>query len=329
MKAELFVHAGSQDIVPVVRRLVAECIDADLPLEVNSIDTGRIADNLKIGTRYSQLLQAAIPPELGLSLGVSWLSWLGERIYLQVYWPVITVAASGYTYDPMVVPFFPNTFDSFFPALAIRDRMVMVPRGEGRALGTVYGVMRISSALKDDILQVNYKDEDAIRAALRTVSASLSQQLAHELTSWAAFQPPGPLNLQAAASDLEVSVNLFRRVLADRVEEITAPYKRLSGRLDKVSLPFGRWTRVTLTVTNASSVPLTGMTVSVSGPVEVLPSRVEVDVPAGSAEIQLSIKPVDEGEFPIEITFVQASDAPFSDWLPPVNLWLESVRDPG
>src|ERR1022692_545925 len=322
MKAELFVHAGSLDVVPVFRRLIAETIDPDLPVEVCSIDTGRIADNLKIGTRYSQLLQAAIPPELGLSLGVNWLTWLCERIYLQVYWPVVTVAS--YTYDPTMVPFFPHTFSSFFPALAIRDRMVLVPKGEGQALGTVNGVLRIASALRDEILQVNYQDEQEVRSALRTVADGLSEQLQQELHSWAIFQPPGTLDLQAAASDLDVNVNLFRRILASRVGAITAPYQRLSCHLDKTRLPFGRWTRIVLTVTNPSAVALTGVSVRISGPVDVLPSRLEVDVPVGATEIQLSMKPVDEGEFPIEITLVQADDAPFSDWLPPFNLWLES-----
>ncbi len=326
MKAELFVHAGSLDVVPVVRRLIAENIDPDLPVEVYSIDTGRIADNLKVGTRYSQLLQAAIPPELGLSLGVNWLTWLGERIYLQVYWPVVTVAS--HTYDPTVVPFFPHTFSSFFPALAIRDRMVMVPKGEGQMLGSVNGVLRIATALRDEILQVDYQDQVEVRAALRTVARGLSDQLQQELRSWAMFQPPGTLDLQAAASDLDVNVHLFRRILTGQVDAITAPYQRLSCQVDRTRLPFGRWTRVILTVTNESGGPLTGVSVRISGPVEVLPSRLEVDVPVGTAEMQLSLKPIDEGEFPIEITLVQADDAPFSDWLPPFNLWLESGAAP-
>lgn len=322
MKAELFVHAGSLDVVPVIRRLIAENIDPELPVEVSSIDTGRIADNLKVGTRYSQLLQAAIPPELGLSLGVNWLTWLGERIYLQVYWPVVTVGS--YTYNPTVEPFFPHEFSSFFPALAIRDRMVMVPKGEGRALGSVNGILRIASALRDEILQVNYQDQAQVRSALRTVASGLSEQLQQELHSWATFQPPGSLDLQVAASDLDINVHLFRRILARRVDAITAPYRRLSCQVDKTRLAFDRWTRVVLTVTNESGAPLTGVSVRVAGPVEVLPSRLEVDVPVGTAEIQLSLKPTDEGEFPIEITLVQADDAPFSEWLPPFNLWLES-----
>lgn len=328
MKAELFVHAESQHTVPTLRRLIAESIDPDLTLEVNSVDTGRIADNLKTGTRYSQLLQAAIPPELGLSLGVSWLSWLGERIYLQVYWPVIT-GASGQDYDPTIVPFFPNTFNYFFPALAIRDRMVLVPQGGGENLGTVYGVTRISSVLREDVLEIDYRNEEKLRSALDTVARGLSDQLQHELASWANFQPAGTFDLQMAARDLDIDVNLLRRILADRIQTITAPYKRLSCQLDKTRLTFGRWTRVVLTLTNSSDEAITGATVDITGPVDILPSKVEVDLPSGTIEVPLSMKPTDEGEFPIEITLVQTQDTPFKQWLPPLNLWLESSREGG
>lgn len=324
MKAELFVHTGSQDMAPMIRRLIAEEIDVELPIEVNSVDTGRIAQNLKIGTRYSQLLQGAIPPELGLSLSVSWLSWLGERIYLQVYWPVIT-AGSEKKYDPTVVSFFPHTFDNFFPALAVRDRMVLVPLGQAKSLGAVQGVTRIHSVLQDDIIEIDYGNEKAVRCALRTVAQGLSAQLQQELTAWASLQPSGELDIRAASRDLDVDMAQMRRILADRLDRIRAPYQRLSCQLDKTKLVHGRWTRVRLTVTNLSSEEMTGVVLDIAGPVEILPPRVEVNLPADTAiEIPLALKPVDEGEFPIEITLVQPQHAPFRAWLPPSNLWLES-----
>lgn len=326
MKAELFVHAGSQDRADGLRRLVAERIDPDLAVEVHNVDTGRMGRNLELGARYAQLMQAAIPPELGLVLGVNSLSFLGERIYLSVYWPMVS-GASSYRYGwGTMENFSPDRFGSFFPALAVRERMVLVPRGGGEALATVRGERRLPTALKEDVLEVDFTDEEAVRAALDATGESLASQVQDEVTAWAGFQPTGEFDLLRAARDLEVDPRFLERLMADRLRTVGAPYERLEVRLAPTRLPLGRWTRVVVTVTNASGEDLDGATLTVAGPVEVLPSRVDVTVPAGaSVDVPVSLKPVDQGEFPIEVTVLRAQDSPFSRWLRPVALWLEST----
>jgi len=321
MKAELFVHATSQDLVGTLRGLIAEEVDALLPVEVSSVDVGTVDQNVSIGRRYSQLLQAAIPPELGITLSVSSLAWLGERTYLQVYWPVAYPS-----YQRSVASYFPGDFSSFFPAIAIRDRMVVVPIGQGKVLATVDGEPRVDTALRPDVLEVDFRNENAVRSALRTVAEGLSAQLQQELTAWASFQPPGSFDVTAAARDLDIDIDMLRRRLADRIAAVQLPYRRVTCALDINWMPVGRWTRVRLTVTNGSDTALDSAALTIAGPVEVLPARHELDLPAGaSTEIALAIKPVDEGEFPIEITIVRSQDLPFNKWLPPVALWLESV----
>lgn len=324
MKAEIFVHTRSADRVAALRRLIAEEIDPDLPVEVHNVDTGRGSHNLEVGAHYSKLLQAAIPPELGLVLGVNSLSFLGERIYLIVYWPVVT-GASGHRYDATVENFPPDRFDAFFPAVAVRDRMVLVPRDGGETLATVHGHQRFPTALTDQVREVDFADDEALRPALRAVAEDVARQLREEVAAWADFQPPGSFDLKAAGQDLDVDPRLLKRVMADRLQAVTEPYRRLEITLDRTRLPAGRWSRVVAAVTNSSDQPLDGVVVDVAGPVEVLPSRIEADLPPGqTVPVTFSLKPLDEGEFPIEITVVRPEDAGFSRWLRPVAFWLET-----
>ncbi|MCI0688604.1 MAG: hypothetical protein L0Y54_15400 [Sporichthyaceae bacterium] len=320
MKAELFINARTADLEPVIRRLVAAEVDARIPVEVSTVGAGG-EQNVVVANRYAQLLQAAIPPELGLTLSVTSLSWLGERTYLQVYWPVAYPSYHGATRS-----FSPGELDAFFPALAIRDRMVLVPVGQGELLGAVHGVAQTTSVLRGDVAEIDFRDEAAVGAALRTVAGSLTEQLQHELAAWAAGAPEQPIDLAGAARDLDVDAGLLNRILTDRIEQIRVPYRALSCELNTTRLPHGRWTRVMLTATNGSDVPMPRVLLSIAGPVEVRPDRVEVALPAGGAvEVPIAVKPTDLGEFPIEITLVQPQDVPFSTWLLPVHVWMEST----
>ena len=123
-----------------------------------------------------------------------------------------------------------------------------------------------------------------------------------------------------------MDAGVLNRILTDRIEQIRVPYRALSGELSTTQLPHGRWTRVVLTATNGSDEPMPRVLLSISGPVEVRPDRVEVALPAGSTvEVPIAVKPTDLGEFPIEITLVQPQDVPFSTWLLPVHVWVESI----
>lgn len=328
MKAELFVHTNSQFAVEPLRLLLAELIGPELALDVYDLDgAAAVQNNVRIGVRYSRLLQAAIPPKLGLSVTVKELDWQGGRLYIRVYWPVYMYSAARTDYYAEgSVPFFPSQFDSFFPALAIRDRMVLVPFGQGQTLSNVHpGETVVSRGLNPDVGEVDFHDAQALRAAMDTVAKDVSGQLQQELMAWASFRPSGTSDLRAAARELDVDAALLTRMLKHRIEELRHAYERLECKLDKTQLPPKRWTRTVLTITNGYDQAMADVTVNVAGPVEILPSRISIDLPAGGeVTIPLSIKPTDEGEFPIEITLVQPRDAELTTWLRPHHIWLDA-----
>jgi hypothetical protein len=326
MKAELFVHKDSEYAVDSVRRLVASYIDPELSVEVSNIDAGRFQSLRIMGERYSRLLGASIPPELGLSLAMEGLDWLGGRMYIRIY---SSVFSFGRTYDySKTMEIFDNEFNVFFPALAIRDRMVIIPVGQREVLEEARpGDTSVGQVLKGDVIEVDFHDEQALRLAMQVMARGLLTQLRQELMAWQSFRPAGEFDIRMAARDLEVEAKLLQRILRDQAGEVRRGYEQLSCRLDKTGLPYGRWTRMVLTVINQSDRTMTAVKVSVAGPVEVLPSRIEVDLPASTEiSVALSMKPADEGEFPIEITLIQLEDAPFTTWIPPFQIWLNSAR---
>src|SRR6185369_14975419 len=80
------------------------------------------------GWRYLKLLQAAIPPEQGISLGLDEFSYSIYRIYIKAYFSM-----SG-SYFGNTRGFSGSDLLQFFPAVAVHDRMVLVPLGLRRSL---------------------------------------------------------------------------------------------------------------------------------------------------------------------------------------------------
>src|SRR5215213_6320741 len=80
------------------------------------------------GWRYLKLLQAAIPPERGISLGLDEFSYSIYRVYIKAYFSM-----SG-SYWNNTRGFSGPDLLAFFPAVAVQDRMVLVPLGLRRTL---------------------------------------------------------------------------------------------------------------------------------------------------------------------------------------------------
>jgi hypothetical protein len=109
---------------------------------------------------------------------------------------------------------------------------------------------------------------------------------------------------------------------AEAIEHIVYNRLKCEFNLKKVSLD--RWNKVMLVIANKSDMNLADLTVEISGPVQILPSRIQVNLPAQSTvEVPIAIFPQNPGDFPLEITFVQPEDKVLSDWLPVHYIWVE------
>ena len=94
--------------------------------------------------RYIKLLQAAIPPEKGLSLSADAFSVYSYRMYMRAYFSIYSMYGGSYR------SFLGNDAANFFPAVAVQERMVFVPLGLARTIvGSLDSLMPLFSALKE------------------------------------------------------------------------------------------------------------------------------------------------------------------------------------
>lgn len=134
------------------------------------------------GWRYLKLLQAAIPPEQGISLGLDEFSYSIYRVYIKAYFSM-----SG-SYWGNTRGFHGGDLLSFFPAVAVQDRMVFVPLGLRRSLVRSNEEFPAFPALKaGGVLELDFDDENALRTAVRTVSEKLHATFLKELQAYRGF----------------------------------------------------------------------------------------------------------------------------------------------
>lgn len=73
MKAEFFCLTGDVPRAELLKKLISTHIDPSITLTVYDIEKGY--ERWQLASRYEQLIQASIPPALGLSLLVTTLDW--------------------------------------------------------------------------------------------------------------------------------------------------------------------------------------------------------------------------------------------------------------
>src|SRR4051794_6825737 len=307
MEVELYCLTRDVDRAAYVENLLRRAVDESLVLAVRDLQYGSTFERDPIAVRYAQLLQATIPPEKGLYLSVSTMDFYRDRIYLGIYWPIYvrgywseiagtSVFFEGYSLSRRVTCY--PTFGAegavperrglelFFPALAVRGRMVLVPKGQAELLDQIgLPPMGLSQDLPRDVVEVDFYDDAELREAAERVGHSLLAEVAHDLQSHVRQFPSETLDVAEVAAKLEVTPAILQHVIA---EDIVPLYGQITCELEEDEFALGRWTKTRLRVHNASESALEQVLVTVSGPVEVRPSSVRVDVPPraeASAEI--------------------------------------------
>lgn len=309
MNAEIFYLDGQENLVKQVQDLVKRLVYPGTTFSLTKIghsdDNRRLYDKVE---RYTKLLQASIPPDAGLRLNVNVIEMFGYRIYIQVYYTF------GY---PM--SFQDERARQFFPALAIHDRMVMVPHHIRRELAyeNVFTPFELGG-----VVEVDFANDIALRKAMQEVGASFRTSILQELRAYASYLPAGALAVDELALQQGFDPGFIQHLLRDESSEFQL-YSQLTCQFDVEKIPFNRWTKVTLTIDNQSDESLMDLGVEITGPVTVRPTRLQMNVDAkNTARIPLSIKSEDKGEFPLEITFALAEDRLFRTWLPVHHIWL-------
>lgn len=318
MEAEIFYLKDDDGSIPLLKELLRTHIYPNIKLTLHEFEkSGYVRDMSQVGLRYVKLLQASIPPEKGLELNFKKLATFGYRFYLECYYAFnfFSYGHSNWTKELNNI---------FFPAVAIRNRMLLIPGSLGEQLkcGNIISTPFYPFEM-GGVLEVNFGDKNALNEALVKVGKSLNTELRRELKSYAVHQNLRDINLSEIAEDLGVDMMFIQHSLkAEAIEHIVYNQLKCEFNLKKVSL--NRWNKVMLAIANKSDMNLSDLTVEISGPIQILPSRIQVNLPAQSTvEVPIAIFPQNPGDFPLEITFVQPEDKLLSDWLPVHYIWVE------
>jgi hypothetical protein len=338
MDAEFF-YLDTPSIAPArLLAMIAAYVDSSVALRTHDANTKDYKERAAIGARYSQLLQASIPPDHSLALQVvTGMDMFGSRIYIRVYWPILIQEYWQYEGD---IPIYggysmhkeANFFvlnqglKPFFPALAIQDRMVIVPKGQNQILKGDLENQDALARLRPEVTEVDFSDEAKLDEAMAAVGKGLRAELRHELQAYGSFRKPGEWTMADAAADLGVTVGFLQRSLEQEAPKATRIYERLSCEFDRAEVTAGRWNKVMLRIRNESDIDLAELMAQIMGPVDVLPTRIPATVKArSSTEVPISLKPSDLGAFPLEIAFLLPEDQLLAEWLPRHHIWLESI----
>jgi hypothetical protein len=310
MEAELFCMTDDVSGSTPLKRLISTYLDPSITLHVYNVE--RHPERSRLASRYEQLLQASLPPALGESLSVTTMDLYVYRVYIRIY------------YRTEFYSFYPNHgLDLFLPALAIRNRMVFIPRGQGKFLEKISPKKEVG--VQYDLHEWNFSDEAALTEAIRLVAQELQQEIRHEVRAYSRFIQ-GVINVKQAADHLQLPLALLTRAFKEETDAIAAVYQLLSCDLEQKTLLQGRWTKTVLVVRNKSDKDLRGVMVTVAGPMELLPRNIKVDLPGHSTiPIEGAVRPLDPGDFPLEIAFALQEDRALEDWLPVHHIWMKSL----
>jgi hypothetical protein len=340
MDAELFCLNKHVEAAATMVRHLQRFVDPSVALRVMNTETAW-PERDEIGRRYTKLLHASVPPERELTIeAVTGLELFGSRIYLRIYWPLAFDAVYRHPGGEMISPPYSITverqfhvrnegLEAFLPALAIRDRMVLVPRGQNETLDGLGPDATSLPPMQRGVIEVDFADSVQLEQAFVTVGHALRQELRNELLAYRSYHPSDQLDLDAVSAHLGVTPALLRRAVREEAEARELIYKQLRCRLEPTTIVKDVQTRLSLTIENPSAIDLGDLRVQMRGPssgLEVYPERVPIEVPAeASMQVDFSVVATRAGEFVVEVLFLDADTDVPREMLPVQQLWITSV----
>jgi hypothetical protein len=315
MDAEIFFHPNDQgklqEITDVLSRRVYPGINVTCKKTGHQMGEMWGGGSYKNACRYVQLLLASLSPDRELVLGAKEVSY-GFYIYSSYFGQNRAFQAEGARV--------------LFPAVAVNDRMVLVPEKLVQALTASEGIPLFKPLEWGGLLDIDFNQAEQLDQGAQKVGEALRIEAAQMVHKFAAFHPQTSFDLNEVAKALGFDQAFLGDALKHQAESHTF-YGQLTCSLSRRDFAMNRWTRATLTIANASEVGLTKLIVDIRGPVRIRPERMETDVPAlGTSEIDIAIQPQEEGEFPLEVVLTLPDDRALRDWLPITHLWLTTDR---
>ena len=310
MKAEIFFHPESEPAPQILANLLAKHLHPSIDVEI--LQAG---DHTKIwpagekqAGRYVKLLLAAVPPSREIAMGV-------KNIYYGFY-----IYSS---YFGLSRSFQGSEARILFPAIAVDDRMVLVPETLVSSLTASQDIMLFRPLEAGGLCEVDFRQPELLEKMIEKVGDLLRAEAVEMVRRYITYNSGANQDLQQIAAKLGFEDVQFLEDAMKRSANQQTFYGQLTCTFSDIVIALKQWTRVVVTITNSSDVSLTGLFVEFNGPVSIRPKRMASDVPAnGSVAIEVALRPEEEGEFPVEVTFILPEDRVLRDWLPTTYVWL-------
>jgi hypothetical protein len=341
MDAEFYCRNVHLSAAGELVRSLTKLVDPTIALKVMNLDTASSVDRMEAGRRYTKLLHASIPPERELGIeAVTGLELFGSRVYIRIYWPMLVEGDYSYPGENRVVRrLYWTTYErnfhkgmgleQFLPALALRERMVLVPKGQNATLAGMGPNEPPRPPLQRGVLEVDFDDPAEMEQAFLVVGKELRRELRHELLAYQSFQQSDRPDIDTASAYLGVSPSLLTRALREESDSRERIYKQLRCKLEPTTIVKDRQTRMTLWIDNPSGIDLGELRVQVRGPrsgLEVNPERANIHLPAeASSRTDFSLAATREGDFVLEVLFLDLDAEVPREMLPVQQLWITSI----
>jgi len=314
MNVEIFYLDDQEDLVAGLGEELRKQVYPGLAVKLQSLSSTQLAV-IDMGQRYVKLLQASIRPEKGFELSLAAFEHFGYRFYIYVYYAFAYYGAKKI-----------ERLSGLLPAVAVRNRMMLVPSGLGRDLEWAWNDQLSSPFIALEMggaAEVDFRNRAAVDQSLAQIGRRMRADLLQEMRAYTSYRSLAEVDLTTLARDLDVDIGFAQHLLKTGAAD-WAFYGQLTCELDRQKIPLGRWTRVSLSIRNDSDVSLPGLIIKIAGPVEIRPTRLQADVPPRSTrKVPIALKPNESGEFPLEVVLALPDDRVFTDWLPIQHLWLE------
>lgn len=268
--------------------------------------------------RYSKLLQASVDLVQSARVkGAYFHSPFYERIYLEL---TSRLYPTGWNIFRTR-----EELQAFFPAIALRGRIVFVPVGFGDLLARTIGGADLPTPMGPlAVTELDTTQPEAVDRALSRLGDELRREVLAELAAYGSWRDV-ELDPREVARHLEVSPGFIGRVL-EQGTALGDAYAKLRCELEVASLRLGRWTRVEVVVVNEGEEPFERVSLEMNGPVQVRPESLIFSVgPGKTVRFPIAIRADEPGEFPVEVKLRATRHRGYEPWLPGRYLWLDVV----
>jgi hypothetical protein len=208
MKTEIFYYGGSQlATANKLRDQLRLHIYSDLDPTIINV---AVYQAEQLAWRYVKLLKAAIPDDKLIGLDIRETPLLKNLTTAEYASPTPYVSHVERRVVTRVI-----LQESFFPALAMRDRMVLVPKGSMRILEATVSAGSSLKALQMRVEEVDLEDNSELRKVLIRLGKKLGDEAIKDLRAYAKNRSIDRGDLSKTAKDLGLEVEFLRRLCAD------------------------------------------------------------------------------------------------------------------